>query len=295
MKFREILGKRILFLDGGMGTLLQERGLMPGELPETWNLTKPEAVKEIHKAYLEAGADIILANTFGANGLKFADKVEEIVAAGVQNAKAAVAECGKDALVAVDIGPTGKLLKPMGTLDFEDAVTLYKEVAAAGEKAGADLIVIETMSDTYELKAAVLAAKEATNLPVIATVIFGENEKMLTGATPEAVVALLEGLRVDAIGMNCGLGPEQMKPIFAKMAACASVPLVISPNAGLPRTENGRTVFDVTPEAFAEDMAELVGMGAWIAGGCCGTTPAHIKALVDKCRDMEPQALTKKN
>ena len=294
MKFREMLGKRILFLDGGMGTLLQERGLVPGELPETWNLTKPEAVKEIHKAYLEAGADIILANTFGANGLKFADKVEEIVATGVQNAKAAVAECGKDALVAVDIGPTGKLLKPMGTLDFEDAVTLYKEVAAAGEKAGADLIVIETMSDTYELKAAVLAAKEATNLPVIATVIFGENEKMLTGATPEAVVALLEGLRVDAIGMNCGLGPEQMKPIFAKMAACASVPLVISPNAGLPRTENGRTVFDVTPEAFAEDMAELVGMGTWIAGGCCGTTPAHIKALVDKCRDMEPQALTEK-
>ena len=294
MKFQELLGKRILFLDGGMGTLLQERGLMPGELPETWNLTKPEAVKEIHKAYLEAGADIILANTFGANGLKFADKVEEIVAAGVQNAKAAVAECGKDALVAVDIGPTGKLLKPMGTLDFEDAVALYKEVAAAGEKAGADLIVIETMSDTYELKAAVLAAKEATNLPIIATVIFGENEKMLTGATPEAVVALLEGLRVDAIGMNCGLGPKQMKPIFAKMAECASVPLVISPNAGLPRTENGRTVFDVTPEAFAEDMAELVGMGAWIVGGCCGTTPAHIKALVDECRSMEPQALTKK-
>lgn len=294
MKFREILGKRILFLDGGMGTLLQERGLVPGELPETWNLTKQEAVKEIHKAYLEAGADIILANTFGANGLKFAENLNEIVVAGVKNAKAAVAESGKDALVALDMGPTGKLLKPMGTLDFEDAVTLYKEVASAGEKAGADLIVIETMSDTYELKAAVLAAKEATNLPVIATVIFGENEKMLTGATPEAVVALLEGLRVDAIGMNCGLGPEQMKPIFAKMAACASVPLVISPNAGLPRTENGRTVFDVTPEAFAEDMAELVGMGAWIAGGCCGTTPAHIKALVDKCQDSEPQALTEK-
>ena len=294
MNFRDILGKRILFLDGGMGTLLQERGLKPGELPETWNLINPEAVKEIHKAYLEAGADIILANTFGANGLKFPN-VGELVAAGVKNAKAAVKECGKDALVAVDIGPTGKLLKPMGTLDFEDAVSLYKEVALAGEQAGADLIVIETMSDTYELKAAVLAAKEATSLPVIATVIFGENEKMLTGATPEAVVALLEGLRVDVIGMNCGLGPKQMKPIFEKMAACASVPLVISPNAGLPRTEEGRTVFDVTPEEFALDMAELVSMGAWIVGGCCGTTPAHIKALAEQCRDMEPQELTDKN
>lgn len=295
MKFREILGKRMLFLDGGMGTLLQERGLMPGELPEIWNLTKPEAVKDIHKAYLEAGADIILANTFGANRLKFKDNIEEIVAAGVKNARAAVAEAGKEAFVALDLGPTGKLLKPMGTLDFEEAVAIYKEVAAAGEKAGADLIVIETMSDTYELKAAVLAAKEAASLPVIATVIFGENEKMLTGATPEAVVALLEGLRVDAIGMNCGLGPKQMKPIFAKMAECASVPLVISPNAGLPRTENGHTVFDVTADAFAEDMAELVGMGAWIAGGCCGTTPAHIKALVDKCRDLEPKALIEKD
>ena len=294
MKFQEILGKKILFLDGGMGTLLQERGLKPGELPETWNVTNPEAVKDIHKAYLEAGANIILANTFGANRLKYADNLEEIVATGVQNAKAAVEECGKDALVALDMGPTGKLLKPMGTLDFEKAVAIYKEVAAVGAEAGADLIVIETMSDTYELKAAVLAAKEATNLPIIATVIFGENEKMLTGATPEAVVALLEGLRVDAIGMNCGLGPKQMKPIFAKMAECASVPLVISPNAGLPRTENGRTIFDVTPEEFAADMAELVDMGAWIAGGCCGTTPAHIKALVDKCKNMAPKALAEK-
>ncbi len=295
MNFLDKLGKKILFLDGGMGTLLQECGLKPGELPETWNLINPEPVKEIHKAYLEAGADIILANTFGANSLKFPENLEEIVTAGIKNAKAAVTESGREAFVALDLGPTGKLLKPMGTLDFEDAVDIYKQVAAAGARAGADLIVIETMSDTYELKAAVLAAKEATNLPVIATVIFGENEKMLTGATPEAVVALLEGLRVDAIGMNCGLGPKQMKPIFAKMAEYASVPLVISPNAGLPRTEHGRTVFDVTPEEFAEDMAELVGMGAWIAGGCCGTTPAHIKALVDKCRDITPKALEDKD
>ena len=255
MSIQEILGNRMLFLDGGMGTLLQERGLKPGELPESWNLSHAEAVIDIHKAYLEAGADIILANTFGANRLKFGVDLESIVTAGVVNAKRAVAESGREAFVALDMGPTGKLLKPMGTLAFEDAVAVYKEVAAAGEKAGADLIVIETMSDTYELKAAVLGAKEATNLPVIATVIFGENEKMLTGATPEAVVALLEGLRVDAIGMNCGLGPKQMKPIFERMSACASVPLVISPNAGLPHTENGRTVFDVSDEAFAEAWA----------------------------------------
>lgn len=295
MSIQEILGNRMLFLDGGMGTLLQERGLKPGELPETWNISHAEAVIDIHKAYLEAGADMILANTFGANCLKFGEDLEAIVTAGIANAKRAVAESGREAFVALDMGPTGKLLKPMGTLAFEDAVAIYKEVAAAGEKAGADLIVIETMSDTYELKAAVLAAKEATSLPVIATVIFGENEKMLTGATPEAVVALLEGLRVDAIGMNCGLGPKQMKPIFARMAACASVPLVISPNAGLPRTENGRTVFDVSGEEFAEDMAELAGMGAWILGGCCGTTPAHIKAMVDKCRDIAPKPLIEKD
>lgn len=294
MDFREILGKRMLFLDGGMGTLLQERGLKPGELPESFNLVRPDVVKEIHKAYLQAGADIILTNTFGANALKFSN-VEEIVAAGVENARQAVKECGKDALVALDIGPTGKLLKPLGTLDFENAVQLYKQVAAAGERAGADLIVIETMSDTYELKAAVLAAKEATSLPVIATVIFGENGKMLTGATPEAVVALLEGLRADAIGINCGLGPKQMKSVFTKMAACASIPLVISPNAGLPRTEDGQTVFDVEPEAFAVEMEELLGIGAWIAGGCCGTTPAHIKALVARCGKIQPKPLTDKN
>lgn len=295
MNIREQLGKRILFLDGGMGTLLQARGLKPGELPESWNLTRPEELIAIHKAYLEAGADIILANTFGANSLKFPEQLEEIVSAGVANARQAVAECGKEAYVALDLGPTGKLLKPMGTLDFEDAVTLYKEVIAVGAKAGADLIMIETMSDTYELKAAVLAAREACTLPIMASVIFGENEKMLTGATPEAVVALLEGLRVDGIGINCGLGPKQMKNVFARMAAVSSVPLMISPNAGLPRTEEGRTVFDVEPEEFAADMEELIGMGAWLAGGCCGTTPAHIKALVDKCKDMIPCVRTERD
>ena len=193
------------------------------------------------------------------------------------------------------MGPTGKLLKPMGTLDFEECVSIYADVVRYGAKAGADLILIETMSDTYELKAAVLAAKENSNLPVVATVVFDEHHKMLTGATPEVVVALLEGLRVDAIGMNCGLGPKQMKPIFETMARYASIPLVITPNAGLPRSENGKTVYDVGPEEFAEDMEEIIIMGAWMAGGCCGTTPAHIKALTERCFGITPKPLTDKD
>lgn len=294
MDIREELGRRIIFFDGGLGSLLQERGLKPGELPETWNLTRPEVLYDIHRAYLDAGADIILANTFGANGFKY-DNLEEIVTAAVVNAKKAVADSGRKAYVALDMGPTGKLLKPMGTLDFEECVSVYAEVVRYGAKAGADLILIETMSDTYELKAAVLAAKENSNLPVVATVVFDEHHKMLTGATPEVVVALLEGLRVDAIGMNCGLGPKQMKPIFETMARYASIPLVITPNAGLPRSENGKTVYDVGPEEFAEDMEEIINMGAWMAGGCCGTTPAHIKALTERCSGITPKPLTDKD
>lgn len=294
MDIREELGRRIIFFDGGLGSLLQERGLKPGELPETWNLTRPEVLYDIHRAYLDAGADIILANTFGANGFKY-DNLEEIVTAAVVNAKKAVADSGRKAYVALDMGPTGKLLKPMGTLDFEECVSIYADVVRYGAKAGADLILIETMSDTYELKAAVLAAKENSNLPVVATVVFDEHHKMLTGATPEVVVALLEGLRVDAIGMNCGLGPKQMKPIFETMARYASIPLVITPNAGLPRSENGKTVYDVGPEEFAEDMEEIINMGAWMAGGCCGTTPAHIKALTERGSGITPKPLTDKD
>ncbi len=294
MDIRDEFGKRMLFFDGGMGSLLQERGLKQGELPETWNIKKPEELIRIHREYLEAGADIVLANTFGVNRFKY-ENPDEIIAAGIANAKTAIRESGKNAYVALDMGPTGKLLKPMGTLDFEEAVSVYAEVVKAGEKAGADLILIETMSDTYELKAAVLAAKENSSLPVMATVVFDEGHKLLTGASPENVVALLEGLRVDALGINCGLGPKQMKPIFERLARFASIPLIIMPNAGLPRVENGKTVYDVDPAEFAEDMAEIIAMGAWFAGGCCGTTPAHIRALTEKCKDVAPKALTKKD
>lgn len=295
MTIREEIGKRILFFDGGMGTLLQEQGLQAGELPETWNLKNPEPIIQIHKAYLAAGADIILANTFGANSFKYGEDLEKIVTAGVANAKKAIAESGKKAYVALDIGSTGKLLKPMGTLDFEEAVGVFAEIIRVGEKAGADLILIETMSDTYELKAAVLAAKENSTLPIMATVIFDESKKMLTGASPQVVVSLLEGLGVDALGINCGLGPKQMKEIVKELLKYASIPVIVNPNAGLPRSENGKTVFDVGAEEFAQDMEEIVTMGAWFAGGCCGTTPAHIQAMVEKCKEITPVPITPKN
>jgi len=294
MAFRDDLGKRVMFYDGGLGSLLQERGLQTGELPELWNLTKPEVLYQIHREYLDAGADVLLANTFGCNRFKF-DNVEEIVTAAVKNAKKAVADSGRNAYVSIDIGSTGKLLKPMGTLDFEECVDVFAEIIKAGAAAGADLVTIETQNDTYETKAAVLAAKENCDLPIVCTVVFGENKTMLNGAKPETVVALLEGLGVDVIGMNCGLGPKQMKPIFEEMAKYASIPLVINPNAGLPKSVGGKTVYDVGPNEWVETMAEFIPMGAWMVGGCCGTTPLYIKKLVEKCSALKPVPLTDKD
>ena len=297
---RERLGKELLYFDGGMGTLLQERGLQPGELPETWNLLHAEEIREIHRKYIEAGSDIVLTNTFGANALKFHDdaySLEEIVNAAVGHVKAAAEQAGNGRRIytALDIGPTGKLLKPMGDLDFETAYEAYKEVMIYGEKAGADLIHIETMSDTYELKAAVLAAKENTSLPVFATTIFDERGKLLTGADVPSVVALLEGLRVDAFGINCGMGPEQMIPILEQITKYSSLPVIVKPNAGLPKQKNGQTYYDVSPEEFAEVMKKIVELGAVVIGGCCGTTPDHIKAMADACRMIPIKPVEKKN
>ena len=254
MSFLDQLGRQRLFFDGGTGTLLQAQGLRGGEQPETWNLLWPERIVALHRAYLDAGSNVICTNTFGANPLKFPDdgpwNLEELVKAGVELACRARREAGReaDAYVALDMGPTGKLLAPMGDLDFEDAVSLYARVVRAGAAAGADLILIETMSDGYEAKAAVLAAKENSDLPVVVTTVYGENGKLLTGGSVASTVALLEGLRVDALGVNCGLGPAQMLPVVEELAKYASLPLVVCPNAGLPRTESGRTQFDVGPE-----------------------------------------------
>lgn len=292
MRILEEMKVRRLFCDGGMGSLLQAQGLKAGELPELWNLTHPEVLRDIHRQYLAAGADIMTTNTFGANGLKYRDNLEEIVAAAVGHARAAVEEAGHG-YVALDLGPTGKLLKPLGDLEFEAAVSLYKEVVTAGAKAGADLILIETMSDSYELKAAVLAAKEAgisredgEPLPVFATVIYDEKGKLLTGGNVESTVALLEGLRVDALGINCGLGPVQMKEILRDIMKVTSLPVLVNPNTGLPRSEEGRTVYDIDEKQFALAMEEIAQLGAAVVGGCCGTTPAHIRETVKRCRDI---------
>ena len=297
---KDRLGKELLFFDGGMGTLLQERGLGPGELPETWNLIHPDVIRDIHRSYIEAGSDIVLTNTFGANALKFHDdgcSLEEIVKKGVENVKRAAEEAkvGRTVYTALDMGPTGKLLKPMGDLDFETAYEAFKEVAIWGEEAGADLIHIETMSDTYELKAAVLAAKENTSLPVFATAIFDERGKLLTGADVPSVVALLEGLRADAIGINCGMGPEQMLPVLEQFLKYSSLPVIVKPNAGLPKQKNGQTYYDVDPEQFAGLMKQVVQMGAVVVGGCCGTTPDHIRMMRELCGEMPAVPVTEKS
>lgn len=294
------LGKELLFFDGGMGTLLQAAGLKPGELPESWNISHADTVVDIHKSYIEAGSDIVLTNTFGANALKFHDgkcSLQEIVASAVGHVKKAVGQAqigGREIYTALDIGPTGKLLKPMGDLEFEAAYEAFKEVMVSGEREGADLIHIETMSDTYELKAAVLAAKENTRLPVFVTAIFDERAKLLTGAPVEAVVALLEGLRVDALGINCGLGPVQMLPILKSLCEYSSLPVIVKPNAGLPRQVQGETIYDVHPADFAASMKEIVTMGAAVIGGCCGTTPEHIRAMAKACRGMTPERIVEK-
>lgn len=292
MNILEAMKEQRIFCDGGMGSMLQARGLTAGELPELWNLSHREVLKKIHREYLDAGADLITANTFGANGLKYRGNLEAIVTAGVENARAAVQEAGHG-WVALDLGPTGKLLKPLGDLPFEEAVGLYKEVVSLGVKAGADLVLIETMSDSYELKAAVLGAKEAgvspqtgEQLPVFATVIYDQRGKLLTGGDVESTVALLEGLGVDALGVNCGLGPVQMKGILKDILEVSSLPVLVNPNAGLPRSERGKTVYDIDEREFAQVMEEIVTMGAVIVGGCCGTTPAHIRETVKLCKDI---------
>ena len=297
MGILELLKKGTVYLDGGMGTLLQARGLKPGENPEEWNLTHPEEVTAIHRAYFDAGSNMVCANTFGANPLRFEmDHLEQIVAAALDNARAArnTSVGGQEKFVALDIGPSGKLLRPYGDLDFEDAVFAFAETVRLGVQFGADAILIETMNDSYETKAALLAAKENSKLPVFVSNAYGEDGKLMTGASPAAMVAMLEGMGADAIGVNCSLGPKALAPVVEEYLRRASVPVLLKPNAGLPREENGRAVYDVPPEEFAEDTAALMEQGVRLAGGCCGTTPAYIAALVKRTRDLVPKPIEKK-
>lgn len=282
----------ITYFDGGAGTLLQSWGLKAGEYPESWNVTNPEKIVEMHRLYLEAGTQIITSNTFGANSLKF-DNLEEIINAAIANAKKACE--GYDAFVALDVGPLGKMLEPLGDLPFEKAVEIFSETIKIGAAAGADLVLIETMNDSYEAKAALLAAKESCDLPVFVTCVYDESKKLMTGADPAAMIAMLEGLGADAIGMNCSLGPKQMVEIVPEFAKYASVPVIVNPNAGLPRNENGKTVFDIDADQFSDIMCDIVKAGATIIGGCCGTTPEHIKKTVEKTKNLPFVLPEKKN
>lgn len=300
MKIQELLKTRMLCVDGGFGTALIKHGMGPGELSERWNVNHPEVVTEIHRSFLEAGADIILANTFGANVYHYDDEaeMEQVIRAGIACAKKAVAEVGKEAFVAMDVGSTGKLLPPMGTLPFEEAVESFAKMIRIGADAGADMIWVETMNDVYELKAAVLAARENCDLPVFATAVYDKNARMLTGTSPETVVAMLEGLGVSALGINCGTGPVDARAAIEILSEYSSMPLIVKPNAGLPHVVDGVTCYDIAPEDFAREMAELVKIpGIGIIGGCCGTTSEHIRAAWEAVSDVaaEPVCVEKKD
>ena len=298
---RDYLGKKVLFFDGGTGSVLQAQGLKPGELPENWNIEQPSKIVQLGYGYFLAGSNIINTNTFGAFETKFTGKdgkhgLEEIIDAAFKNANEArrlIQEKDKEAdqdiprFIAFDIGSCGKLLKPLGDLEFEDSVSLFKKTFECGIKNNPDVILIETMNDLYEAKSAVIAAKEALedankDIPIIVSMVYDEGQKTLTGSSPEICSAVLEGLGVAALGLNCSLGPEQMKPIVTKLLQSTELPVLVKPNAGLPKSENGKTVYDVGADEFSDIVSELCREGAAIAGGCCGTNPTFIKKLVEK-------------
>ncbi|MBR2343116.1 MAG: homocysteine S-methyltransferase family protein [Clostridia bacterium] len=298
MNILDFLSRDILYLDGGMGTLLQAEGLGAGELPERWNTTHAEVIKKIHRDYYDAGSNVVNTNTFGANRLKFSsEELEQIVRSAIDNARGAIAQSKgtQPKWIALDIGPTGRMLKPYGDFDFEDAVATFAETVRLGVKYGADLIFIETMSDSLETKAALLAAKENSDLPIFVSNAYGEDGKLMTGADPAAMVAMLEGMGADAIGVNCSLGPKALKSVVEEYLKYSSLPIILKPNAGLPKAVNGKTVYDVLPEEFAAEVSELIGRGVRIAGGCCGTTPEYIAKTVKASANVIPVKTEKKN
>lgn len=296
MTFSQLLTERLVFLDGGTGTLLQARGMGAGDSPELWNLRRPDDLTEIHRSYYDAGADVVVANSFGANPLKLKAgcTVEETASAAVHNLRAARDGAGHG-FAALDVGPTGRLLAPLGDLDFDDALAAFRTLIEAGVRAGADLISVETMTDLYEMKAAVLAARECCDLPVIASAAFDGNGRLLTGADPAALVSLLEGLGVTALGINCGVGPVQAADTARALLKLSSTPVLLKPNAGLPCTENGCTHYDIDAAQFAAAIAPLTAEGVRLVGGCCGTTPEHIAALRTACDGIVPPPVTQKD
>lgn len=297
MDIREYMKDNVLILDGAMGTMLQRQGLGATEKPEEWCISKRDVIVDVHRRYFEAGANVVSANTFGANVLKFPeDELDAVIGAAISAAREAQASFSdRESWVALDIGPTGRMLAPLGDLDFEDAVGIFAKTVELGVKHGADLIIIETMSDGYEAKAALLAAKEHSTLPVFVSCAYNEDGTLMTGGTPASIVSMLEGMGADAVGVNCSLGPRALRRVVSSYLECASVPVILKPNAGLPRCECGNTVYDVDAAEFAADVAELVREGVSIVGGCCGTTPEYIRALSDECRNITKKEIEKKN
>ena len=279
--------KKYIFLDGAMGTMLQKAGLKLGERPEVFNITEPDIIQDIHRKYIDAGSNIVYANTFGANELKLNGTgytVEEIIKAAVNNAKIAVK--GTNALVALDIGPLGELLEPNGTLTFEKAYDCFSRMVKAGVHEKVDLLVFETMTDLYEVKAGILAAKENSNLPVFVSMTFEENMRTFTGCLVDSFAALATALDVDAIGINCSLGPDEILPICGRLSSLTPLPVFVKPNAGMPDPKTGE--YKITPCDFAKSLKKYQGIGVSIVGGCCGTTPEYIKEVVKEFEGKTP-------
>lgn len=298
MNFKDFLKQNIVLLDGATGTMILKKRNAVGKFPERLNVTDPELLVSIHTEYFDAGSNVVCTNTFGANALKYSDdELDEIVKCAVENAKKArESSIGKqEKFVALDIGPTGKMLKPFGDLDFEDAVNVFKKTVALGVKYGVDLVIVETMNDSYETKAAVLAVKESSDLPVLVSNAYGGDGKLLSGSSPDSMVAILEGLKVDGLGANCSLGPHELYPVIEKILARSSTPVIFKPNAGLPAVVDGKTVYNVDEEEFADSVYDTVKKGVRIVGGCCGTTPDYIKALNEKIKGLKPVPVTPKN
>ncbi|MBE7091341.1 MAG: hypothetical protein E7363_05485 [Clostridiales bacterium] len=298
MNFTDFYKNNVVLLDGGFGTLLQSYGLGAGEKPERWNITHAEDVIKGHKAYYDAGSNVVSTNTFGANLLNFTRKeLEEIIPAAVQNAKMAREQSvgTQPKFIALDIGPSGRLVGPFGGFSFEDAVATFSETVKLGVAAGVDLIIIETMNDGYEAKAALIAAKENSDSPVFVSNAYGTGGRLMTGASPTVMATIASGMGASAVGANCSFGPKQLRPVMEELLTVSSLPIILKPNAGLPQNRNGVTTYDVTPEEFAEDVSALLEKGVRIVGGCCGTTPSHISALAKKMGDRTPVSTPMKN